>query len=284
MRIEDEIERNFSGFPEHFQLLERTVEHFRTDDRIAGLVLGGSFASSALETDYYSDIDVYIIVREHQFEPVFADRAMIAEAIGTPLFRFNADHLPGGEHDYIVLYEGPIKVDFIYLSGADFEPERKWGPFYPLIDHTGEITDVLAASADYSLPEPSEARILDMNQKFWTWCWYVFGKIERGELWEAVDGIHTIRTLALLPLLAWTSNTPEQGYRRLEETLNPGLAPKFAATLVQRDPDTLYAALQNEIDLYCDLRDEVSEAYGIQIDLEPETTIRESIDTHHHSE
>lgn len=298
MGIPDEIERTISDFPGHQTLLERAIDWFEGDRRIAGLVLGGSFAHPDVDPDYYSDVDLYVVVRERYFDEVFDDRDAVAEHIGTPLFQFVADHIPGGEHDYIVLYDypedgpaegstsGPVKVDFMYLSVSDFEPKRKWASFHTLVDNTGEVTDVIAASAtdvSDSVLEPSPDRIQNLNQKFWTWCWYVFGKIERGELWEAVDGIHTIRTRALLPLLAWTMQTPEQGYRRLETRLGPDIAPRLEATIAQRDPEALSGALQTEIELYCELRETMVETYDIEVDSGPEIRLRQAIESHDRS-
>jgi hypothetical protein len=59
----------------------------------------------------------------------------------------------------------------------------------------------------------------------------VFGKIVRGELWEALDGIHTIRRDAFLPTLDWTAGRPHDGYRRLETKLDPEMAERLTGTL-----------------------------------------------------
>lgn len=112
---------------------------------------------------------------------------------------------------------------------------------------------------------------------FWTWCWYVFGKIMRGELWEALDGIHTIRSDALLPLLDWTTGKPHEGYRRLERKLDPEMAARLAATVVPLEAEALYQALQAAIALFRNLREPVFELCGVTFDPAPEETIRDEI-------
>jgi hypothetical protein len=83
---------------------------------------------------------------------------------------------------------------------------------------------------------PDAGALLELYQRFFTQSWYVFAKIMRGELWEALDGLHDIRSPALVPLLDWAAGWPQAGHRRLEGKV---------------DPETLYAALRAEMDLYC---------------------------------
>lgn len=112
--------------------------------------------------------------------------------------------------------------------------------------------------------------LLDLNQKFWTWCWYVFGKIERGELWEALDGIHAIRSIALTPLLDWAAERPHEGYRRLERKTDPEAASSLMATVALVQSEALYAALQAEMVLFRSLRAMVFERYGLTFDPRPD--------------
>jgi hypothetical protein len=64
-----------------------------------------------------------------------------------------------------------------------------------LKDTDGRLGAVVARSDALGPPRPSAEHLAELNQKFWTWCWYAIGKIERGELWEALDGLHTARPI-----------------------------------------------------------------------------------------
>jgi len=262
---------NLDQLPEHRVLLERAVARFRADDRVAGLILGGSLARGGV--DFYSDVDLYIVVRDEAFDDIFAERDVAAEATGAPLFRFVVDPLPGGSRDYIVTYEGPIKVDFMYLKESDLKPASKWAGCAVLEDATGSLAAVVDRSAGAAPPTLGREELEDINQRFWTWCWYVFGKIIRGELWEAVDGIHTIRTLALMPLLDRIAGRPHEGYRRLENKLDRETAIRLRATVVPPQTESLYAALQAEISLFRDLRVVVCDRCGLTFDPAPEEAI-----------
>jgi hypothetical protein len=102
----------------------------------------------------------------------------------------------------------------------------------------------------------------------------------RGELWEALDGIHTIRSEALLPMLDWLSDRPHEGYRRLESKADSETAARLAATVSTLRPESLYAALHAEMDLFCDLRAAVFDRCGLTFDPAPERALKDEMNRH----
>jgi len=261
--------------PQHRSLLGRAVNHFRDDGRILGLVLGGSLARGG--ADFYSDVDLYVIVRDEFFDTVFAGRDAAAEAIGSPLFRFAVDPVPGGSRDYIVTYPGPVKLDLMYHRRSELEPGPKWENGLVLKDDSASLAAVVSRSVGSRPDHPAPEALVELDQRFWTWCWYVFGKIVRGELWEALDGAHTIRSRALLPLLDLAAERPHEGYRRLERKLDPATSGSLSATVASLQPEALYAALQAEIFLFRELRAIVFDRYGLTFDPEPGEIIEAEI-------
>jgi predicted nucleotidyltransferase len=115
---------NLDRLSEHRKLLERAVARFQDDGRVVGLAAGGSLAHGA--ADFYSDVDLYIVVQDEGFDEIFGERDATVEAVGSPLFGFVVDPMPGGSTDHIVIYEGPVKFDFMYLKESDFKPAPKW--------------------------------------------------------------------------------------------------------------------------------------------------------------
>jgi predicted nucleotidyltransferase len=262
---------NLNRLPEHRKLLKRAVARFREDERVVGLVLSGSLARGA--ADFYSDVDLYIVVQDWAFDEIFAERDAIVEAVGSPLFGFVVDPMPGGSTDHVVTYEGPVKFDFMYLEESAFEPALKWVGCAVLKDASGSVGAAIAHSEGLAPPQPTTEELLEMNQTFWTWCWYVFGKIVRGELWEALDGLHNIRSLALVPLLNRAAGSPHEGYRRLEGKLDPETTSLLEATLSPLEPEALYAALRAEVKLYRHLRATVAGRHGLAFDSVPEEAL-----------
>jgi len=265
-------------FPRHHALLEKALEHFWSDERVIGLVIGGSIAQGIM--DFYSDVDLYIITRDEDFEAVFAERDVAANAIGKPLFRFIADHNPGGEHDYITLYEGPVKLDWMYCPRSDVTPGRKWAQGLVLKDQDGFLTGVKESWQEEETAGPTLEQLLVLNRKFWTWCWYVFGKIMRGESWQALSGLHAIRSMALLPMIGWAKGQSLQGYRRLEQEMSPELTSQLAATVGGLEPGELYNALEAEMDLFHALRASLFERCGLEHDISAEGVLRQEMREH----
>jgi predicted nucleotidyltransferase len=257
--------------PEHSKLLESAIARLRDDVRVVGLVAGGSLAHGG--TDFYSDVDLYIVVQDEALDEIFAERNVTAGTVGSPLFGFDVEPLPGGSTDHIVIYEGPVKFDFMYLKESDFKPDSKWVGCVVLKDASGHMGDVVAHSEGLAPPQPTSEELLELNQKFWIWCWYVFGKIMRGELWEALDGIHSIRSLALTPLFDWA----HEGYRRLERKTDPEAASRLMATVAAVEPQALYAALQAEMELFRSLRGVVFDRYGLSFDPAPEEVLEREV-------
>ena len=257
--------------PKHRELLERAFARFRDDIRLVGLVVGGSLARG--EVDFYSDVDLYVVVRDGAFADIFAERNSTAKAVGSPLFGFAVDPVAGGSTDHIVLYEGPVKFDFMYLRESDLGPHSRWDGCVVLKDTDGRLEAVVARSEALVQPRPSAEDLSELNQKFWTLCWYAFGKIERGELWEALDGLHSIRSLALLPLLDWSAERRHEGYRRLEGKTNREQASRLWATVAPMRAAALHVALRAEVELFRELRAEVLDRYGLGIELAHEEAL-----------
>lgn len=272
----DALER----FPEHRRVLEAVVGYYRDDPRVAGLLLGGSNAAGGM--DFYSDVDLDVVVADAAFDAIFGERDRMVAAVGRPLFRFIAD-IPGGEHLYVVLYDsaaGPVKLDVEYHRASAVVPESWLARCRLLFDRSGALTATLATSAGLQPTAPRVEDMRDLNQKLWPWCWYAFGKIMRGELWEAVDALHIIRTRGLVPLIAWAAGLPVEGSRRLERKADVDVLGRLAATIALPERAPLYAALQASIDLYGTLRTPVFSRYGVQTHARAEDTVRQAIVRH----
>lgn len=261
--------------PLHRALLQRAVNQFEDDDKAVGMILGGSLAHG--NADFYSDVDLYVVTRDETLETLFEERNAAARTIGSPWFGFDVEPVPGGSRDYIVTYPGPVKLDLMYYSESEMLPAPKWAGCVVLKDESGLITDVLARSSDLAPSLPPPEALLELDQKFWTWCWYVFGKIMRGELWEALDGVHSIRSQVLLPMLDWTFDRRHEGYRRLENKVDPETAARLARTVSTLDPESMFAALKAEMGLFRDLRGHLSESIGLTFDPRPEVVLRDEM-------
>jgi predicted nucleotidyltransferase len=264
-------------WPQHRRVLAGAIAHFRHDSRVPGLMLGGSFAAGTV--DFYSDVDLYVVAYDEEFAGVLAEKTEAASAAGRMITGFVPDHLgPGGDEMYIAVYEGPVKLDLNYVRRSAVKPY--WNLAHRLIlkDDDGAVSAAAHASAGVAPPPPTAAALTAVHNKFWTWCWYVFGKIARGELWEAFDGVQNMRKLAVLPLLEWEAHLPPEGFRRLELRVPDWRRQQLSATISRVDAVHLYHALQAEIGLFVELQERVHPRYGVAIDRTAAQTIRRAID------
>jgi hypothetical protein len=166
----------------------------------------------------------------------------------------------------------------MYYRASDLKPDPKWSGCPVLKDEDGSIARVVSGSNGMSPAPPGNEELLDLQQRFWTWCWYVFGKVSRGELWEAVDGLHGIRTLALLPLMDWNAQRRHEGYRRLEKKLDPQMLGRLEATLAPPRAEALHAALLESVSLFRELRAPLFEECGLPLDSTPERLILDEME------
>lgn len=261
--------------PEHRRLLTRAVEYFQADDRILALIVAGSIANGG--ADAYSDIDLYILTRAESFAAVFAERDVAATAIGRLLFRFIPYYKSKqGAQQYVVTYANLVKFEFVYYRPADIKPEPKWRHCLIYKDTDGLAADIKAASQQSAPPRPTAAALLALQQQFWTWVWYIFGKLMRGEHWEAWAGLDAVRALVLLPMLAWREDYLPEGYRRLE-TKAARYREQLAQTVAGLEALALYEALQAEIRFFTELRAALFARHALSWEAEPEELLQREL-------
>jgi hypothetical protein len=206
----------FAGLPEHKRIASAAYDLFHEDSRIIGLCLSGSFAYGA--PDRYSDIDFTIIVPAEQREAIIREHMALFHKVGKVGTLFPATHL-NIPNLIIVFYDKggfPVHVDYNYVTIDAIGPDG-YTDLQVLFDRDGTVSgalDVVKTVAKDNLPTNEDLQYLE--DRFWGWCVYTDAKIERGELWEARDGIEYIRNEVLLKLAYYLTKLPHEGNRRLE--------------------------------------------------------------------
>jgi hypothetical protein len=262
--------------PDHRRLLAKARELFAADNHVLGVLLGGSLADG--RADLLSDIDLYLFVRDKDFESVFANREAVARSLGAVLLCYRGDHMPSGKHQLIVWYEGLLHVDLIYRKWSGRVPDWKWKRTVILKDSYGAMAQLQKESDPLRPATVSLEQLQTLSQKFWGWVAYTLGKICRGERWEALDNIAWIRNEALLVMLAWAQNAPYEGHRRLESKLDDELAMLFEQSLCSRELDALHNALMAEVRIFRKLRAQLSTQVPLIFDEEVEEQIMSELE------
>jgi hypothetical protein len=105
-----------------------------------------------------------------------------------------------------------------------------------------------AGRAEYPAPQPQW-----IEDRFWVWVHYTAAKIGRGELFEVLDGLSSLRAKVLGPLALATVGARPMGVRKLER-LAPQYASALRATVAGHDSRDCARALFACVDLYRALR------------------------------
>lgn len=235
--------------PIHRQFLEHAVAVLRQDARIVGVAVAGSLAGGG--ADEFSDVDLVIAVEPEWFDPVLAERTAIAASLGNLAAAATGEHV-GEPRLLICLYHDPVlHVDLKFVP----LPEA-----VPVVDNPVAILDrdnrleAVLRQRDGSYPPPDIQWIED---RFWIWVHYLAGKIARGELFEALDGLSFLRRVVFVPLGLFRLGMTESGVRRLEEQA-PEVAHALTATVAQHNKVSLWNALDAAISLYRNYRADFS--------------------------
>ncbi len=247
----------------HRAFLERTVEAVPGVEGIAGLAAGGSFIAG--EIDEFSDLDLLLAVEPGAWPEILDRRqAVAAELDASFLTGFTGEHV--GEPRLLVCLYGPplLHVDLKFVS-LDDAHERIEDPVI-LWERDGRLSAALAR-ADARYPHADPAWI---EERFWIWAHYVADKIERGEIFEALDGLTFLRAVALAPLAFLGAGVEATGVRRIESQL-PDVARALGRVVGGLDAASCAQALNEAIKLYTELRT----AAGTQSNVEARPVERE---------
>lgn len=218
------------------------------DLSIQGLAVAGSWVTQ--ELDEFSDLDLILITNEK----VGGDKAKMiayAQKFGSLLNGFTGEHV-GEPRLLICLYNEPLlHVDIKFITPDELKT-RVENPVL-LFDRTGSLQQIID-STSFQFPHPDHQWIED---RFWTWVHYALLKIGRGEYMEAHDFLAFLRMVVFGPLLHIKNNNLPRGVRKVETTIAAEDFNQLQLTLAVNNKASLLAALDQSVQLYRSLRNEL---------------------------
>ena len=226
------------------------------DPEVLGMLIGGSFASG--EADDYSDLDIQLVVGDGDVEQLAPKLRAIADDAGPVVAAFSAEHV-GLPHMLIVLYEELVHADFEPVEISRVGPRNAGMSTHVLWERDAAVSAPLGV--DHVGEDPAVA-LAWLEDRIWTWSWYVQTKILRGEIYEALGGLQEIRDSVLFRLLAMHRDERPSSARRVEGRVGPWVQ-QFAATVPALRRDSAMEALGSSIQLYLDLADPLQRKFGV---------------------
>ena len=229
----------------HGEFIDQVVEKIRQDENVIGLAVAGSFITN--EVDEFSDVDLILVTVDN----VAADVSRMfayAKSFGNFISGFTGEHV-GERRVLICLYDNPLlHVDIKFLTRDEFR-ERVEDPVI-FFDRDSILGNIIAATKS-EWPMPDYQWIED---RFWTWVHYGALKLGRGENFEALDFLSYLRTTVISPLLQIKNGQLPRGLRKVEFNLEKQDLEKLIQTVPAYTTESIFAALDNTISLYRELR------------------------------
>lgn len=226
----------------------KVVDIIKQDDNVIGLAAAGSWITG--EMDEFSDLDLVLVTKER----IAGDKQKMldfAGRLGNLLSGFTGDHV-GEPRLLVCLYDDPLlHVDIKFLILPEFY-SRVENPVV-LFERDKQLSSVIQSTkAEWPMPDYQW-----IEDRFWTWVHYIAVKVERGEYFEALDGLGIIRKVVLSPLMHVKSKSQPNGVRKVEMKFGKADLEDLRSTLATDDPALLIKALENSIRIYRSLRKEL---------------------------
>ncbi|OZB92410.1 nucleotidyltransferase domain-containing protein [Paenibacillus sp. XY044] len=229
----------------HEDFIIQAKEKLRQDNRIRGLLAGGSMITGIM--DEYSDLDFIVVYDACYKEEIMKNRMQIAEKLGHLLSAFTGEHV-GEPRLLICLYGQPLlHVDLKFVTIQELE-QRVENPV--ILWERGEEVSHLFQRTASNFPYPDPQWIED---RFWIWIHYGASKLGRGELFELIDHLSFMRNTVIGPLLHIKNGELPRGVRKLEEYEGEELD-ELKETIPNHSTESCYHALKKTIHLYQRLR------------------------------
>lgn len=246
----------------HRRFVDAVIDNLSADNRFTGLLAGGSLLHGGF--DAFSDLDLILVVTDHAYDAVMADRQALAAQFGDLHAAFTGEHV--GEPRLLICLYGdlPLHVDlkFVVIDAMDNLVERP-----VILWRRSPDLDRKVAAATVDWPNRPAAWFED---RFWIWIHYGATKIGRGEVFEAIALLAFIREQVLGPLIHQREGRPQRGVRRLEHQ-SPDWSVRLKETVASPDRDAVLNALRASVAIYRELREPTAPSAA-------ETTVMDYVD------
>jgi predicted nucleotidyltransferase len=246
--------------PPSFQsVLERFIAACQADERIVAAFLGGSYARDA--ADQYSDLDLYVITTDEDFNEFCAQRGEFVNQLGEPIFK----------EDF-----GNTNIIFYILADGS-EGEIEFGRESRFLDvHSGSykvLLDKKRILEGAVFPEryPDAAEQTEKLRRQITWFWHDLSHfikaMRRGQLWWAQGELEILRgccvSLARLRNNFLDVNLGDEVSFKLEDAMPVELLSPLQTTYCSMDAEAMLEASLVIVRFYKALAVPLAEAHGL---------------------
>jgi predicted nucleotidyltransferase len=257
----------------HKNVLDRFTEICQEDDRVLAAFLGGSYARGA--TDPYSDLDLYIITTDLDYQDFTAGKEAFIRLLGEPLFL----------EDF-----GTAYALFFILS--DHTEGELWighesrfrhiytGSYKTLLDKNGILTGAIFP------PQPvdkdgQKAILAQQLNVFWHEMAHFIKAMGRGQLWFAYGQLEVMRgiciNLARLQHNFLDGDVGEEPYFKVEQAVPVAKLSPLETTFCALEFSAMLQAAQVILRFYQGLGSRLASEHGVTYQTELENMMRRQL-------
>ncbi len=237
------------------KMLSKCVNLLQADPRVEGAYVVGSMADET--EDEYSDIDIYVAVKERHYDEVYGERLRFAESIGDVLSTFEVEwpncQMLG------VIYRNCVEIDLCYtrLGQAEVFSDR----YKIVLDKSGRIQKALIRK---EYPKDSKAELKKQTEFALYNLLHAVNMFHRGEYWSSINQIETLRkrTVSLIELLL--NKEIGEEYRKLESVLPSRIERRLRDTLCLYRKSDIKKSIQILTQLFCEIGEELAIKLGVK--------------------
>jgi len=254
------------------RLIDRFTAACRDDRRVVAAFLGGSLAAGT--ADDFSDLDLYLITPDADYQDFFGDRQQFMQRLGDPVFCEDFSEF-GFDMVLFIYGEGPYGE--LALAPASNSHHIHGGPYKVLIDKTQMLQSV---TFPYYFPPDEEKRRTLRHLIYWFWRDLLLcGKyLARGRVWTAAAYLEDLRRKVVkLAQMHADWQYGGGGYDRVELVLPVSWRARAAETFVALEAGQIAEAARVLTALYLEVAPALARTHGLDYPEALQRTVQASV-------
>jgi predicted nucleotidyltransferase len=253
--------------------LERFVAACREDTRVIAAFLGGSHAAGT--ADEYSDLDLYLIVGDQNYDAFFAERGAFLGRLGEPVFF--EDFSDFGFDMVVFIFSDGVEGELALGRASGFD-HIHGGPFEVLVDKEGILEGRV-----FPLLQSTQAEQRETLRWLIYWFWRDLSEFNRtmvrGRLWTAyglLEGLR-LKCVNVARLKHEFSSVGMVGYKELEQAADARDLESLRATLCPLEREAMLEAAGRLIGFYLRTAPPLSIQQGIAYPADLEAVVMDKL-------
>jgi hypothetical protein len=255
------------------EALGRFMAACREDTRIVAAFLGGSHAAGT--ADEYSDLDLYLIVGDKDYDTFFAERRTFMGHLGEPVFF--EDFSDFGFDMVVFILSGGAEGELTLGRASGFD-HIHGGSFEVLVDKEGILDRKV-----FPLHQPTQVEQRRTLRWIIYWFWRdlsVFDRaMVRGRLWTAhglLEGLR-LKCVNLARLKHEFFSVGMVGYERLEQAADARDLEALRATLCPLEREAMLEAVGCLVGYYLRTAPPLAAEHGIAYPADLEAVVMDKL-------